>query len=68
VRTPTPERSGRRLLTVPQTAKEKLGVSIRQVYRLISQGDLRLLKVGRCARLLESDVDAYIEKLEGGAA
>jgi excisionase family DNA binding protein len=52
------------LLSVEETAR-RLGVSIRQVYRLIAEGVLRTVTVGRrSTRIPESEVVAYIEKLK----
>jgi excisionase family DNA binding protein len=55
---------GKRLISIPFAAREKLGISPRKLWTLISEGKLKTLKVGRrSTRLLESDVDDYIEKL-----
>ena len=49
-----------RLLT-PNEVAEQLRVSTMTVYRLIKSGDLRAVRVGKAYRLLEDDVDAYLE-------
>jgi len=44
---------------------DRLGVSLRQVYRLIHRGELPpAVKVGRAARMPESEVVIYIESLK----
>jgi excisionase family DNA binding protein len=51
-------------LTLAEVGR-RLGISIRQVYRLIHRGELPpALKVGRAARIPESEVAAYIENLK----
>jgi len=46
-------------------AGRRLGVSVRQVYRLIHRGELPpAVKVGRSARIPESELAAYIENLK----
>jgi excisionase family DNA binding protein len=63
MQTPLTIVSGTRLLTVPQVA-ERLGISVRKTWRLISKGDLSTVKIGeRGTRIIESAVDAYIGKL-----
>jgi excisionase family DNA binding protein len=53
-----------RLLTLQEVAS-LVGVSVRKVYRLIHDGALpRPLKVGRAARIPESEVAAFIENLK----
>jgi excisionase family DNA binding protein len=52
------------LLTFAEAAR-RIGISVRQVYRLIHRGDLPpAVKVGRAARIPESEVAAYIENLK----
>ena len=50
-----------RLLTVYEVA-DQLRVSTMTVYRLIKNGDLRAMRVGKSYRLREEDVDAYLSK------
>ncbi len=51
---------GPKLLTIPQVAK-RLGVSVRKVYRLISQGFIRAVRIGqRGTRVLEGELDDLI--------
>jgi excisionase family DNA binding protein len=51
--------AGDRLLTVAEVA-ETMRVSNMTVYRLIKNGDLPALRVGKNYRIRESDVDAYL--------
>ena len=48
-----------RLLTVNEVA-DLLRVSRMTVYRLINQGEIAALRVGRIYRLREDDVDTYL--------
>jgi len=50
-----------RLLTVNEVA-DLLRVSRMTVYRLIKEGQLKALRVGRNYRLREDDVDEYLSK------
>ena len=50
-----------RLLTVNEVA-EHLRVSRMTVYRLIKEGDMKALRVGRSYRLREDDVDDYLSQ------
>jgi excisionase family DNA binding protein len=43
-------------------ACERLGVTLRTLYRFIDQGDLPAYKMGRVIRLKEEEVDAFIEQ------
>jgi excisionase family DNA binding protein len=42
-------------------AAERLGVTLRSLYRFIDEGGLAAYKFGRVIRLKESDVDEFIE-------
>ena len=42
-------------------AAERLGVTLRSLYRFIDGGGLAAYKFGRVIRLKEDDVDAFIE-------
>ena len=48
-----------RLLTVHEVA-DQLRVSTMTVYRLIKNGELRAMRVGKSFRLREEDVDTYL--------
>jgi excisionase family DNA binding protein len=50
-----------RFLTVNEVA-ELLRVSSMTIYRLIKDGELPAVRVGKSYRLLEHDVDAYLAK------
>lgn len=42
-------------------ASERLGVTLRTLYRLVNEGRLPAYKIGRVIRLKEGDVDLFIE-------
>ncbi len=42
-------------------ASERLGVTLRSLYRFIDEGDLVAYKFGRVIRVQESDVDRFIQ-------
>ncbi len=42
-------------------ASERLGVTLRTLYRFINEGQLDAYKFGRVIRLKEADVDRFIE-------
>ena len=42
-------------------AAERLGITLRSLYRFIDEGDLVAYKFGRVIRLQESDVDRFID-------
>jgi excisionase family DNA binding protein len=42
-------------------ASERLGITLRSLYRFIDEGDLVAYKFGRVIRLQESDVESFIE-------
>lgn len=50
-------------------ASERLGVTLRTLYRFIDEGQLAAYKFGRVIRLKDVDVDAFIEssRIEPGA-
>jgi excisionase family DNA binding protein len=52
------------LLNVRQVA-ETLAVSVRQVWKLVSLGELPVIRVGRCTRFDQRDVQAWIEQQKG---
>ena len=49
-------------------ASERLGVTLRTLYRFIDEGQLAAYKFGRVIRLKDGDVDGFIEssKIEPG--
>ena len=50
-----------RFLTVNEVA-DQLRISTMTVYRLIKNGDLPAVRIGKSYRLREDDVDAYLAK------
>ena len=50
-------------------AAERLGITLRSLYRFIDEGDLPAYKFGRVIRLQEADVDRFIEasRIEPGS-
>ncbi|MBS0562652.1 MAG: helix-turn-helix domain-containing protein [Proteobacteria bacterium] len=52
-------RSAARLLTVDQTA-EQLQLSTKSVRRLIDSGDLVAHRIGRCIRVADDDLRAFL--------
>ena len=40
---------------------ERLGVTVRTLYRFIDQGEIAAFRFGRVIRLKQTDVDAFIE-------
>lgn len=49
------------MLTVPQIAQE-LAVSRMTVYRLVHDGELPALRIGRSIRIRRHDLNTYIEE------
>lgn len=49
------------LLTVRNVA-EMLAVSVRHVWKLVSVGELPVVRIGRCARFDPRDAQAWIER------
>lgn len=50
-------------MSVPKVA-ERLAVSPKTVYRLISNGDLGCIRVGRAVRVTESQLNDYVARQE----
>ncbi len=44
-----------------RTASERLGVTLRTLYRFIDEGQLAAYKFGRVIRIKEADVEGFIE-------
>lgn len=44
-------------------ACERLGVTLRTLYRFIDEGQLPAYKMGRVIRVQEGDIDAFIERM-----
>jgi excisionase family DNA binding protein len=51
------------LLTTVQAAKV-LGVSRTTIYQLIKAGDIRLVHLGRCARISWAELERYVLRLD----
>ena len=49
-----------RWMSTRETA-ERLGITLRTLYRFIDEGQIVAYKLGRVIRLKEADVDAFIE-------
>ena len=67
MKTITETKQHAQLLTVPEAA-QRLGISPRKTWQLISEGQLQVVHVGlRSTRILESVLDAFIERLKVAA-
>lgn len=44
-------------------ASDRLGVTLRTLYRLVDEGRLPAYKIGRVIRVKEEDIDAFIESV-----
>jgi excisionase family DNA binding protein len=49
-----------------KAAAGRLGVSVRTLYRDIADGKLRLVHLGGCSCIEESELRDYIERSKGG--
>lgn len=47
-------------LRVPEVAQQ-IGLTVRQVYRLISAGELPTVRIGASRRVLRGDLTAFLE-------
>lgn len=50
-----------RLLTVPQAA-EQCQLSVRQMWRHIKEGRLKVVRLGRAVRIRPGDLERFIER------
>lgn len=55
-------------LTSITYAAHRLGVSVRMVWRLVADGHLRVIHIGRSARIRVSDIDRLAQFGTRGAA
>jgi excisionase family DNA binding protein len=55
------------MLNVAQVAAD-LQVGRTTVFRLLREGDLKAVKVGRTTRVRQSELNAYIKRLQGNRA
>lgn len=42
--------------------RDRLGITLRTLYRLIDEGQIPAFKIGRVIRMKEEDVDAFLER------
>lgn len=52
-----------RLLLRPAEAAAQLGLSRSTVYRLVAQGEIRVLKIGRLTRIPIWEVERFVRRL-----
>jgi len=52
------------LLLKPEDAAAKLGVSRREIYRLIAAGRIRSVKIGKLRRISQRALEDFVEKAE----
>ena len=57
-----------KLLNTIEEAAEELGIGRSMVYQLIRQGELQVVKIGRCARIPRESTALYVERLRRTAA
>jgi excisionase family DNA binding protein len=60
-----PDRPPRLLLTVEEAA-ERIGICRSNMFKLIRQGDVRSVKVGRLRRVTPAALEDFIRRLSGG--
>lgn len=59
-----PHQAAEQLVSLPAAAA-KLDVSLRSLYRLMSQSEIAPpVKLGRSSKLFQSDLDSYLQRLE----
>ena len=44
-----------------QEAAERLGITLRTLYRFLDEGQIPAYKMGRVIRIKEADLDAFVE-------
>ena len=42
--------------------RQRLGITLRTLYRLIDEGQIPAYKIGRVIRMKEEDIDAFLER------
>lgn len=62
IRNPGPERSTRLLLTVEEAA-DRIGICRSNIFKLIRQGDVKSVKVGRLRRVTPAALEDYVRQL-----
>jgi excisionase family DNA binding protein len=63
---PGPERSPRLLLTVEEAA-DRIGICRSNMFKLIRQGEVRSVKVGRLRRVTPAALEDYVRRLSAPA-
>ncbi len=53
----------RPLLVSVEQAAGLLGIGRTTLYELIRQGDVRPIRIGRCVRIPQRELEAYVDKL-----
>ena len=53
----------RPLLVSVEEAAEQLGIGRTTLYELIRHGDVRPIRIGRCVRIPQRELEAYVDRL-----
>lgn len=56
------------LLLSPEQAAQELGIGRSHLFRLLADGDVVSVKIGRSRRIPRDSLQAYIDRLVKGAA
>lgn len=48
----------------PEAVAEKLSISRAHVYRLLERGELSSITIGRCRRITQRQLDAFLDQRE----
>jgi excisionase family DNA binding protein len=59
------EKNPKQLLITIDEAAKRLSIGRSHIYALMQRGGLRSVHIGRSRRVLEGDLDAFIEQLAG---
>jgi excisionase family DNA binding protein len=59
---PVLESNANSALLKPQDVAQRLKISRAMAYKLLTIGELPSVRIGRIVRVLESDLEAYIQK------
>ena len=57
----------RPLLVSVEEAAGLLGIGRTTLYELIRRGDVRPIRIGRCVRIPQRELEAFVERLVGGS-
>ena len=63
---PTPSAGKPRLLLSVEEAAELIGICRSNMFKLIRQGDIESVKVGRLRKITPAALDDYVQRLTGG--